>query len=324
MKGLNVRKKQKPETESSNHKGQKPRKPFWKRWWVWAIALVVISPFFADPEDNATSEGDETQNSISSQTETPASVSISDTGSESAIDSNEVDTVTESEAVSTESEEASSSVDAQTETAFSDLSEYEIIAVEDISFSINRRLVYRVVISSQVTQEQVEPTLRKIINDAITQDDEVDEVTVFMYSSADVANGAFDIGRAAWSYEGQESDVPERVARTNDRARHRITYDVKPDVEAYIVQRNRQEERFGLTEEQRRNFYLEVREVRNRATQEADETYPPIEDYNRNQEYFKQIEEAYISELLSNYGIDTAIHREINTEALQENWPLSN
>jgi len=90
------------------------------------------------------------------------------------------------------------------------------------------------------------------------------------------------------------------------------------------------EEKFGLSEAQRRAYYKELVAVEDRANDEAEEMYPidimdpayspdNIELYI---DYSGELMDEYKADLRDEYGITEDIEDKIIAEAFEEDWPL--
>ena len=71
------------------------------------------------------------------------------------------------------------------------------------SLPTDKKMLYRVVVSPRITQNQVKPLVEQIIRDITAGDRDVDEITLFLYSDREVVNGAYDVARATWAPWGR-------------------------------------------------------------------------------------------------------------------------
>jgi hypothetical protein len=150
---------------------------------------------------------------------------------------------------------------------------YEVIKV-DRHFEIGNidEATYRVTIPTDIKQSQAEPTLRKIANDIIDSEPELDQFTVFMYSDKAVVEYAYDIGRAVWAQGGEYGNITPELAKSNNRSGFLTTIDIEPNIEQYLASRNQQETINGLSTEQRKAIYKDLVDFENKGFDIAEDT----------------------------------------------------
>lgn len=200
--------------------------------------------------------------------------------------------------------------------------DYEVLNVKEYFLNTIKRANYSVTVPADIKQAEVEPTLRKIIQDVTAENPDTDEIIVFMFSSAEVSKGAYDIGRAIWSVNGEWGSVTPERALWDARSNYKIEIDVKPDVEGFLAQRAKKEDKFGFSEEARREIYREIVNANYRAQENADRKYPPLTGVvMENAEYKDELLEKYKQELRQKYGYSEDQGLQIRVEAMEENWP---
>lgn len=217
---------------------------------------------------------------------------------------------------------------------------YEIIKEEDISrkamgnkslsdftsselatLPTNKKFRYQVLIPT-IKNNQIESTVNKIIEGITSNDRDVDEVILWLYSDKELitSKGGYDIGAAIWAPLGILDSVTPEIAISNNRSNYKITIDVRNDLDRYLEQRNKEETVFGLTEQERKQFYKDLVAVEDRARAEADKAFP---DYNQNnQNKFRELRQKYIIPVLERYKINSDQEKKISSEGLKEGWPL--
>lgn len=220
---------------------------------------------------------------------------------------------------------------------------YEIIDVEDASHKalekalsayslaelealpLDKKMIYRVV-AADVTEDSVRSTIVQIIDDLTGRDQDIDEITIFLYSDAALAFGAYDLGTATWAPGGELGNMTPRIAETNDRSSYQTTVKIRDGLDSYLAQRGLSETKFGMTEEERRALFKEVVAAEDRGQAEADEVYSPlasdIDTITKNVDMAFALQEQYRAEVRAKYGITPAIWLEISIEAFNESWPL--
>lgn len=92
---------------------------------------------------------------------------------------------------------------------------------------VNKKIVYRVVVSPDIKPEEVRPTMEKIITDVRAGDQDIDEIGIFMYSDESLTGGAWDIASAVWGVGGKFGGITPEIARSNVRSGYSITIKTK-------------------------------------------------------------------------------------------------
>lgn len=200
------------------------------------------------------------------------------------------------------------------------LSSYTVQEIE--ALPLNKRVIYRVSLPPTIKQAQIEPTLRKVISDGTATDLDIDEVTVYAYSDPKNVDGPYDIGSAIWAVNGEYGNMTPQIASSNNRANYLVSVDIEPDIESYLSQRNAQEEKFGFTEKQRRDFFKEIVAAEEKASAAAEETYPPDVDAKKYSAYAQELQAQYLAEIRERNGYSEEVEDDIGVEGLLENWPL--
>jgi hypothetical protein len=150
---------------------------------------------------------------------------------------------------------------------------YEIIESErHTEMGVIEEATFKVTIPSDIKQEQVEPTLRKIVADINEAEPKLDQFFVLMYSDKSVVDYAYDIGRAVWAYQGEYGRITPEIAKSNNRSGYSITIDIEPNIEEYLVSRNREETINGLSTEQRKAIFKDLVDLTDKAYDTADHT----------------------------------------------------
>lgn len=203
------------------------------------------------------------------------------------------------------------------------LSSYSTNELEELP--INKRFTYKVTIPKNIKQEQIQPTALKILHDITSNDKDIDEVTVFIYSDKSLIDNSYDIAMATWAPKEEAQVNIAEIVKNNDRKLYEINIDIKENVEKYLTQKNKEETKFGLSENQRREIFKEIYKSEVTAREEADKKFP-IDGQNasanleKNLKYQNELKEKYSLKILNDYKITDDIKWEILTEATSENW----
>lgn len=220
---------------------------------------------------------------------------------------------------------------------------YEIVKQEDLSrkamgnkslsdftsqelaaLPTNKKIKYHIVVPSTIKANQVNSTVNKIVSDITLKDNDIDEIVMFLYSDKELAinSGAYDVATAVWAPLGDLGNVTPEIAKNNDRSGYSTKVDVKPNLDSYLSQRAKNETLFGLTEEQRRQFFKELVSADDRAREEADKLFSIDTDYENNKIKFDELSEKYASVIRTKYKISKDQEMEITNEAFKEGWSL--
>ena len=228
------------------------------------------------------------------------------------------------------------------------LPEYRIVEVEDASHKalerslssytleelealpVDKRFFYRIVVSSDVTTAQVRPMIDAILAELTAEDADLDEIVLFIYSDEGLIDGAFDVAMATWAPKGELGNITAHIASTNDREGYITTVEIKEDLEEYLLQRSLQETKFGISEEQRRQFFKDLVAAEDKAQAEADRLFPLDDPFvadfeanlTNNTETYDRLAEGNRQENRDQYNITLEQEREIVNEAFSEGWPL--
>jgi hypothetical protein len=220
------------------------------------------------------------------------------------------------------------------------LSEYKTSEIEKLP--TNKKMLYRVVLSKKIKENQVKPTIEEIVNQLTSDDADIDEIILWFYSSKEVLNNPYDIGTAIWAPNGKLGNIDAQIAKNNNRKNYKIEYKIKENLEEYLLQKSKSETKFGFTEDERKQIYKDIVSAEDIANEyertEQDkvldrilEKYGKLDDnsreklkieYNKISERAKKIMAEHKSKVYDKYEITEEQVKEISTEAFNENWPL--
>lgn len=220
------------------------------------------------------------------------------------------------------------------------LSQYEIGELEKLP--TDKKFLYRIVLSKDVKENQIKPTVEKIINKLTSDDSDIDEIGLWLYSSKEVLNNPYDIGTAIWAPNGELGNINARIAKNNIRDNYKIKYEITKNLDEYLTQKSKSEVKFGFTENERKQIFKEVVSAEDKANEYERigqekilngilEKYGKLDDNSREElkrEYAqisnkaKKIMNEEKSKVFNKYKITEEQEKEINTEALTENWPF--
>ena len=220
------------------------------------------------------------------------------------------------------------------------LSQYTTSELEQLP--TNKKILYRVILSKDIKENQVKPTIEKIVNELTSDDSDIDEIILWFYSSKEVLNNPYDIGTAIWAPNGKLGNINANIAKNNNRENYKIEYRIKENLEQYLEQNSKSEVKFGFTENERKQIFKDIVSAEDKANEyeriEQDkvldgilEKYGKLDDnsreklkkeYNRISEKAEKIMTESKSKVFKKYKITEEQAKEISTEALTENWPF--
>ena len=201
---------------------------------------------------------------------------------------------------------------------------------ELVSLPTVNKMVYQAVVSSEIKENQVRPTIERMISDITSQDGDIDEISLLLYSDKELVGEGYDVARATWAPDGKLGNITSEIAENNDRSSYRITIQTRENLEEYLQQRSQSEEKFGFLEEERRQIFKELVAAEDRARIEADQIYPIdafSPDYKRgnlvkNIDKERELSTKYKAQVRTKYGITEGVESRITVEGLMESWPF--
>ena len=236
---------------------------------------------------------------------------------------------------------------AETETEQASPVDYEIVETEDQSHKAlgnkslsdyttqeisdlptEKKMAYRIIVSPEIKENQVRPTIQKIISDITTKDNDIDEISLLLYSDKELANGAYDVAMATWAPKGKLGNITPEIAENNNRTTYETTIQIRENLQEYLQKRGKSEDKFGFSKEERRMIYKELIASERQATKEADYKYPldklgiTMDEIKKNGGLNNELREKYTKQVREKYGITEDQETKIVVEAFEEGWPM--
>jgi len=206
---------------------------------------------------------------------------------------------------------------------------------ELVSLPIDKRMEYKVVVSPEIKENQVRSTVEKIIADITSKDNDIDEISLFLYSDKELANEMYDVARATWAPNGKLGNVTPEIAKTNNRNNYKLEIQIAENLEQYLQKRAQSEEKFSLTEAERRQIFKEIVAAEDRAWAEAERKYPVSgratwglsqselgSRIDKSTVLAQQLGDQYEDELAKKYGLTREQLKEVIYESIEERWPM--
>lgn len=108
---------------------------------------------------------------------------------------------------------------------------YEIVETEDDPWGNAIRKQYRVLVSTDISKEELKATLIQIAMDQASRNGDIDAICVFAYydRKGGISN-AYTIGTMDWSPYGDWGGVTSEIASTNDRSSYEYEFVIEDKV----------------------------------------------------------------------------------------------
>ncbi len=210
----------------------------------------------------------------------------------------------------------------QSHKAIGQRSLYEYTLKEVARLPMDKKMRYRVVVPPDIKTNQVRPTLEELISDITSKDNDIDEISVLLYSDKELAKGAYDVAMATWAPGGRLGNVDANIARSNNRTGYELSINVVANLEKYLEQRGQSEDKFGFTEEQRRQIFKELVSAEDRALADADDSNLSPENLKKYAESVRRLEETYRAQVRAKYEISEEIQEQFSVDGATVYWPL--
>jgi len=199
--------------------------------------------------------------------------------------------------------------------------DYEMVEEEDISIKAlgdklfseysaeeleklpkNYRMKYSIVVPRDITEQELKSTLAHIIKEKSEANPDIDEIVVFSWYFEGSVGQTAAMGKAEWCPDGEWGGLLPEIAATNNRSSYKIIFS---QIE---IQDYKDEEKYGLSEEERMQAFYDLVEFQDSI---------PLDD----PEWDKKNEESYLV-IAEKYGITEDQMHEISIEGLTKGWPM--
>lgn len=204
------------------------------------------------------------------------------------------------------------------------LPEYTLIKKEDISFKvsadgINKRFSYKFLVSDKIKKEQIEPLLTKLTKDIISDNNDIDDITILLYSDKKLMNGSYDVAMATWTPANGE--VTKDIAVSNNRDSYKLVTKIRDNLEEYLSRSKTNVVR-GLSYDLRKKIYQELANTETRAREKLDKIYPYTANFDTDN-YTNKLDELtkkFEKEISNKYKIDDNTLKSIYEEGDKNEW----
>ena len=100
---------------------------------------------------------------------------------------------------------------------------YQIVEQEDISYLNTVRLSIRVVVPSNITEQEVKDVAGDVVK-KVTKSQDVNAIGIFMYNRIEDVNGAYTVASVDWAPYGDWARADE--VETGDYSKHQFSYEI--------------------------------------------------------------------------------------------------
>jgi hypothetical protein len=209
-----------------------------------------------------------------------------------------------------------------------ELPEYSLIKKADISHrtstdsdgSINKRFSFKYLVSDKIIREQIKPLFTKLIKDIISEDADLDDVTIWLYSDKNLISGSYDVAMATWSPE--IGGVTKDIAVSNNRDSYKLVVTIADNLEEHLKVKPEKVVDSGLGYDLRKKIYQELANTETRARAKLDKIYPYTANFDTDN-YANKLDELtqkFEKEISKKYKIDSKTIKSIYEEGDKNGW----
>jgi len=108
------------------------------------------------------------------------------------------------------------------------LSDYSVSELK--SLPVNIRKEYKIVVSSDISKEDLKATMKHIVVQETKNNPDIDEIVVFAYDREEDSKGAYTFGKMEWCPNGNWDGVTPGIASSNDRSSYKYLFHIKDKV----------------------------------------------------------------------------------------------
>jgi hypothetical protein len=210
-----------------------------------------------------------------------------------------------------------------------DLPDYSLLKKVDISLKtsieeydapINKRFIFKFLVSDKIRREQIEPLFTKLLKDITSLDNDIDDITISLYSDKSLVNGGYDIAMATWAPANGE--VTDEIALNNNRETYKIDIIIAENLEEYLANKLIKSDKFGLSQDKRKQISIEIGDSEARANKDADKLFPRV-NANNHEKYSNKLYELiekYKQEIIKKHNINEDIYFSIMEEGIEKRW----
>jgi hypothetical protein len=193
------------------------------------------------------------------------------------------------------------------------------VSLNDVNAPINKRFSYKFLVSDKIRREQIEPLFNKLTKEIISEDNDIDDITIWLYSDKKLMEGSYDVAMATWSPE--DGEVTKDIAVSNNRDSYKLVITIPDNLEEYLS-RSKTTVVGGLSFDLRKKIYQELANTETRAREILDKKYPYTANFDT-EKYANKLDELtkkYEKEISKKYKIDDNTAKSIYDEGDKNGW----
>lgn len=209
-----------------------------------------------------------------------------------------------------------------------ELPEYSLLKKEDISYKlslndakapINKRFSYKFLVSDKIRREQIEPLFNKLNKDIISEDNDIDDITIWLYSDKKLMTGSYDVAMATWA--PTDGEVTKDIAVSNNRDSYQLVTSIPANLEEYLS-RNKTTVIEGLSLNLRKKIYQELANTETMARKILDKKYPYTANFDTDNyaDKLDELTKKYEKEISKKYKINNNTVKSIYAEGDKSGW----
>lgn len=209
-----------------------------------------------------------------------------------------------------------------------ELPEYSLLKKEDISIKtsmdanalINKRFTYKYLVPKTITKAQIPLLLTKLIENIVQKDNDIDDVTVWLYSDKDLINGSYDVAMA--TFKPSNGEVNKEIAASNDKSSYVANFEIANNFKEGSDSESKNIDVSGLSFDLRKKIYKELANTETRAREKLDKIYPYTANFDTDN-YANKLDELtkkYEKEISKKYKINDETVKRIYEEGDRNEW----
>ncbi|OOV19875.1 hypothetical protein [Flavobacterium sp. LM4] len=209
-----------------------------------------------------------------------------------------------------------------------ELPEYSLIKKEDISIKTsmdanavtNKRFTYKYLVAKTITKTQIPLLLTKLIENIVQKDNDIDDVTVWLYSDKNLIDGSYDVAMA--TFKPSNGEVTNEIASNNDKSSYVANFEIANNFGEGLDRESNNTVVSGLSFDLRKKIYKELANTETRAREKLDKIYPYTANFDTDN-YANKLDELtkkYEKEISKKYKINAETVKRIYEEGDKNEW----
>ncbi len=209
---------------------------------------------------------------------------------------------------------------------------------------IAKKVIVKILVRGDIKRTQIRPTVQKIIAQLTEEDNDLDEIELFIFVNVEALDGSsstefgttfddtnsfretinskYDVAHASW-HPGlmTRGRVTPALARSNERDDYETDIKVRENLEEYLEQKDTFKEDFALTELEKKAVYIDIIAAKNKAADKAGKKFP--NNPKKAAKIRVDLEKQYYADLRAKHVVTDEMLEEITEEGKALDWPSS-